>query len=119
MSWLVEELRAEAVVGGPEHARERFDPVVEGLRIDDEPLAPHDLHRPLERQVVGVLRDGDGDCEREAVAPAGHETARNGRGLDALAALAAVLLPEVLPDHELARDDVDLFALLCFGRSSL
>src|SRR5439155_25335613 len=67
---LVEQLGAEAVVRRPEHTSERFDLVVESLRIDDETFAPHDADLALERKVVGILRYRDGDREREAVAPA-------------------------------------------------
>jgi hypothetical protein len=59
--------------------------------------------------------DRNRDGEREAVSSAGHQSARARRGLDPLAARAAVLLADVLPHDELARDDVDLFALLCLA----
>ena len=109
---LIEELGTKPIVRRPKHPREGFDLIVERLGIDDQTLTLHDPDLPLERKVVGVLRDGDGDREREAVAAAGNETRRKERGLDALAAAAAVLLPDVLLDYELARDDVDLFTLL-------
>src|SRR5262245_25349899 len=69
--------------------------------------------------MVGVLRNGDGDCEREAVSAAAHEARRKRRRLDARAAATSVLLAHVLLLHELAREDVDLFALLCLTRHLL
>ena len=113
---LVEELGAETVVGRPEHARESFDLVVERLRIDEQTLAPHDLHLALKRQVVSVFRYGDANREGEAVAAARDEAWRHRRRLDAFAAAASVLLANVFANHEFARDDVDLFGLLGLTR---
>jgi len=109
---LIEELDTKPIVRRPNPPRAGFDLIVERLRIDDHPFTLQDPDLPLEGKVVGVLRDGDGDREREAVAAAGNEARREGRGLDAFVAAAAVLLPDVSFGHKLARDDVDLFALL-------
>ena len=97
-------------------AREGRELVPERLGVDGEPGPRHLLHLAGERQVIGVLRDGDRDGEVDRVAAAGDELRRPERGVDALAAAAAVLLPAVAHEPKGALDDVDLLGVLELAR---
>ena len=93
--------RAELGGGAP-------DPVREGRAIELDALAGVDLALPIERQVVGVLRDQHMGDERLGRQPA-LDQSRRCRRLDhgALARPAAVLGPAGDDHPELRRDDVE------------
>lgn len=70
---------------------------VEGLALDDKPVARHHARLPPEWQVIEILRDRHLDREIQRVAAAGDQRHRTERGLHVrLAAAAAVLLPPML-----------------------
>lgn len=103
---------AKARVRGREQRRGGVALIPERLRIDDEPFAPEDAHHAFERQMVHVLADDDLGHERERIPSTVGEPLGAGRREHARAARAAVLLPLVPLDHEVARDHVDLVARL-------
>jgi len=88
------------------------DLVPERLRVDEQAVASHHPALASEREMVGVLADRDRDGEVDRIAPTGEELVWPERGVDALAALATVLLPLVANDAVAPLDDVDLVGLL-------
>jgi hypothetical protein len=68
------------------------------LRVDDQPVARHHPHLAFERQMIGVLRDGDADAEFGRIPTAGDHLRRAGRRHHRAVAGAAILLPHVMLD---------------------
>jgi hypothetical protein len=96
--------------------RQRLNLIPQRLRLDDQPLARHHPHLTLQRQMIGVLRDGHADGKRGRVPTAGDQRGRGGRGDDGAVAGAPILLPGVMLDviRRLHRGDaLGRFALAC------
>ena len=77
------------------------------LRCDHQAVPLHDPRLPLERNVVEVLVEHDLDRKRERIAAPRRGALGTGRGLDAAAAPAHVLLLLDLDDAVGDLDDVD------------
>ncbi len=105
---------AQRLVRRLEVPRHRVELIPQGLRVDDQPLARHHPHLPFEREMIGVLRDSDGDAEGGRVAASGDHLCGAWRGDHGAVTRTAVLLADVMLDlvrqlHR--RDAVGLFGL--------
>jgi hypothetical protein len=85
----------------------RVQLIPQRLGIDEETVASHHPHLALQREVVGVLRDGDADSKLRCVAPTGDHLRGARRGHHRPIACAPILLAHVMLDliGELDRRD--------------
>ena len=95
-----------------ERLRQGIDLIPKGLGSDHQALAFHDPRLALEREVVEVLTDRHLDRKLRRIASTGDELRRRRRGDYRGVAPAAVLLPPVAHEDEVALDDRDLLGLL-------
>ena len=91
-------LPAQRLVAGLQVPRQRLDLIPERLRLDDQPLARHHPHLALEREMIGVLRDGHAHGKRRRIPAARDQRGRRGRGDHGAVARTPVLLPGVVLD---------------------
>jgi hypothetical protein len=111
-----ERLATQRLVRGLEMPRQRLNLIPERLRLDDQPLARHHPHLALQRQMIGVFRDGHADGKRGRVPTAGDQRGRGGRRDHGAVARAPILLSGVMLDviRRLHRGDaLGRFALAC------
>ena len=89
---------AQRLVAGLQMPRQGLDLIPQRLRLDDQALARHHPDLALEREMIGVLRDGHAHGKRRRIPAAGDQRGRRGRGDHGAVARAPVLLPGVVLD---------------------
>lgn len=82
--------------------RQHLDLVPQRFAVDVQAVGQVHPHLPLQGQVVQILRDGHVDRELHRIPPAFHQLEWRGRCHRRAAVLAPILLPTVLPHHEVS-----------------